>query len=124
MTDSPAPDVTAADTAVARMQARARMESADRPSRTVARVVDAKADDIVDTARRGEPVEHFGQPRVRAARYTLGSGPVCDVTIVFDAEGGVDYAVIDYSEGMPRAFRVIADRDAELLYEALRRYED
>jgi hypothetical protein len=37
------------------------------------------------------------------------------------SDGTVDYVVIDYTEGTARALRVIADRDAELLYEAMTR---
>lgn len=118
------PDTPHTDTAVARMQARAEILSADYPQHTAARVVDTKADEIVEAARRGEAVEYFGSAvRTRAERFVLGSGPYCDVTVVF-SDGTVDYAVIDYSEGAARAFRVIADRDAELLYEALRNYRN
>lgn len=114
------PDNPHTDTAVARMQARAEMLSAEHPQHTVAHVVDSKADEIVDAARRGEAVEHYGDRSTRSERFLLGSGPYCDVTVLFDEGGGVDCALIDYSEGTARAFRVIADRDAELLYEALR----
>lgn len=118
MTDTTPP----AQSATERMQALARLTSSDYPPHTAARVVDTKTDEMVEIARRGEPVEHYGQPRVRAQRYTLGSGPVIDVTFVFSPDG-LEYAVIDYTEGTPRAFRVIAGSDAELLHTALRRYE-
>lgn len=115
------PDTPHTDTAVARMQARADMLSAEHPQHTVGRVVDGRTDEIVDSARRGEAVEHYGGSKPRTERFVLGSGPYCEVTVVF-SDGVADYAIVEYNEGTARAFRVIADRDAELLYEALRIY--
>lgn len=110
----------ASQTVSQRMDAQAALVSNFNP-RNAREIADEWANEIVDKARRGESVGHYGEYNHKAVRYGLAvGGPGCDITFVFDADGEIDYAVIDYHEGGPRAFRVIADADAEALYEAMR----
>ena len=107
-----------------RLQTRRSRRSNFRSGRSVQDVADEWAVDLIAGAVDGslDAESHYGEVSLPAERFVLaGGGPGCDVTFVFDSDGDVDYAVIDYYEGGGRAQAVLTDGDAEAVYAALMR---
>jgi hypothetical protein len=119
------------------------LQQAGRPAefhtgRTAQQYVDDWVNDAVEQGKDGQAIGAHAVKPMHAVRYLIASGgPFLDVTFVFtyprddddpdnDPDGDnpidnpIDYAIVEYSEGGPRAHRVLTGWAANRLHRALR----